>query len=65
VSFEQLKREVAMLDDQHQAELISYALQLRYSHDGEHRREVADRLNDGNKSHWLSPDDFERRLDSK
>ena len=29
VSFEQLKREVAMLDERQQAELISYTLQLR------------------------------------
>lgn len=65
VSFEQLKREVAMLDDQHQAELISYTLQLRYAHDSAHRNEVTDRLNDSDRSHWLSPDDFERRLDSK
>ena len=44
--FDQLKREVALLDYQHQAELISYALQLRYAHDEVHRREVTDRLND-------------------
>jgi len=30
VSFEQIKREVAMLDEQQQVDLISYTLQLRY-----------------------------------
>ena len=64
MSFEQLKREVALLDDQKQAELISYAVQLRYSHDTNHRREVTDRLNDADKSHWLAPDEFEHRLDN-
>jgi hypothetical protein len=29
VSFEQIKREVALLDEQQQTELISFALQLR------------------------------------
>jgi hypothetical protein len=62
MSFEQIKRAVAMLDEQQQAELISYTLQLRYEHDNEHRREVADRLNDSEKTHWLTPDEFERRL---
>jgi hypothetical protein len=61
VSFEQLKREVALLDARQQAELISYALQLRYAHDAEYQREVSDRLNDADKSHWLTPEEFERR----
>jgi asparagine synthetase B (glutamine-hydrolysing) len=63
MSFEQLKREVALLDDRRQAELISYTLQLRYAHDANYRREVVDRLNDADKSHWLTPDEFEQRLD--
>ena len=62
MSFEQLKREVALLDEHEQAELISYTLQLRYSQDPNHRREVTERLNDSDKSHWLTPDEFERRL---
>jgi asparagine synthetase B (glutamine-hydrolysing) len=63
MSFEQLKHEVALLDDRRQAELISYTLQLRYAHDASYRREVAGRLNDADKSHWLTPDEFEQRLD--
>lgn len=63
MSLEQLKKELALLDRAEQAELISYALQLRYSQDTAHRREVTDRLNDSEKSHWLTPEEFERRLD--
>ena len=62
MSFEQLKREVALLSEPEQAELISYTLQLRYAHDANYHREVTDRLNDSDKSHWLTPDEFERRL---
>ena len=62
MSFEQIKRAVALLDEQQQAELIAYTLQLRYAHDIGYHREVTDRLNDANKSHWLTPDEFERRL---
>jgi hypothetical protein len=62
VSFEQLKREVASLSSEQQAELISYALQLRYSSDSSYRREVMERLNDKEKEHWLTPKEFESRL---
>ena len=62
MSFEQIKRAVALLDEQQQADLISYTLQLRYAHDEVFHREVNDRLNDSDKSHWLAPDEFECRL---
>jgi asparagine synthetase B (glutamine-hydrolysing) len=64
MSLEQIKREVALLDAQQQAELITYTLQLRYAHDASYHREVTDRLNDADRSHWLTPDEFERRLDN-
>jgi hypothetical protein len=63
MSLDQLKREVASLSSQEQAELISYALELRHAGDPEYRREVTDRLNDSDRSHWLTPEEFERRLD--
>ncbi len=63
MSFDQLKREVAGLDSGQQAELIAYALQLRHAGDADYRREVTDRLNDSDKSHWLTPEEFEHRLD--
>jgi hypothetical protein len=62
VSFEQLKQAVTALSDREQAELIRYTLQLRHAHDAEYRREVTARLDDPDKSHWLTPDEFERRL---
>jgi len=64
MSLDQLKREVAALSSQDQAELISYALRLRYASDPAFRQEVTDRLNDSDKSHWLTPEEFERRLDN-
>jgi hypothetical protein len=63
MSFEQLKEQITVLSDREQAELIRFTLQLRYAHDADYRREVTDRLNDRDKSHWLTPDEFERRLD--
>jgi hypothetical protein len=62
MSLDQLKHEVASLSGEEQAELISYALHLRYAADPDYRREVTDRLNDSDKSHWLTPEEFERRM---
>ena len=62
MSFEQIKREIALLDEQQQADLISYTLELRYARDVGYHRELTDRLNDKDNSHWLTPDEFERRL---
>jgi len=64
MSIEQLKREVTALSDREQADLIRFTLQLRHEHDAEYRHEVTDRLNDSDKSRWLTPDEFERRLGS-
>jgi asparagine synthetase B (glutamine-hydrolysing) len=64
MSLEQLKSAVASLSSQEQTELIAYALQLRYAGDPDYLHEVTDRLNDSNKSHWLTPEEFERRLDN-
>jgi hypothetical protein len=64
MSLEQLEREVATLSSQEQAELISYTLQLRYAADAQYRREVTERLDDANRSHWLIQEEFERHLDN-
>jgi hypothetical protein len=64
VSLDQIKREVASLSREDQDKLIAYALQLRYASDADFRHEVTERLNDKDKSHWLTPEEFERRLDS-
>jgi len=63
VSFEQLKREIAALTEAEQAALISYTLQLRHAHHAVYQREVVDRLNDADKAHWLTPNEFDDRLD--
>jgi asparagine synthetase B (glutamine-hydrolysing) len=62
MGFEQLKSEVAALSDREQAELIRYTLQLRHANNTQYHHEVTERLNDKDKSHWLTPDEFENRL---
>ena len=64
MSLDQIKREVAALSSEDQEKLIAHALQLRHANDANYRHEVTERLNDKDKSHWLTPEEFERRLDN-
>ncbi len=63
MSLEHLKREVALLTSREQADLISYAIKLRYDNDAIYLQEVTDRLNDSEQTHWLTPKEVEHRLD--
>jgi hypothetical protein len=62
VSLDRIKHEVASLSREDQDKLIAYAIQLRHASDADYRREVTQRLNDQDKSDWLTPEDFERRF---
>ncbi len=62
MSLDQLKREVASLSSQEQAELIAYALHLRYPHHPHNPPHQTHPHNHPHKSHWLTPEEFERRL---
>ena len=63
MSFEQIKRTVAWLDQYQLTELISFTLQFRYAQDASFHREATARLNDQEPLRWLTLDKFERRLD--
>ena len=57
-----MKREAARLDEQPQAGIISYTLQLRHAPAAGSHREITDQPTDADKARWLRPDEFQRRL---
>ena len=65
MNIDDLKLEVARLSGEEQAQLIGYLVQLRYARDPAYRNETTQRLNDQDKSHWLTPEEFERSLDQQ
>lgn len=65
MSVEEIKQKLATLRRQEQDEVIAFLFHLRHTHEGDYRSSVARRLEDAESSHWLSPDEFERRLDRK
>jgi hypothetical protein len=65
MTLEQIKKEAETLSSPEKAHLAAYLIHLRNREDPDYLREMRDRIDDREKSHWLSPDEFERRLDAK
>lgn len=59
-----IKREISTLTDSELNEVTAFVFHLRHRHDPEYQRTVDARVNDPDKSQWLTPDEFERRLDA-
>ena len=65
VSVQEIKEQLAALPQRDQDEVVAYLFHLRHAQDVEFQREIARRTADRDPSHWLSPEDFERKLDAK
>ena len=65
MSVEELKKTMATLSPDQQAELSAFLFQLRHKGDAEYQQAVARRMKDKDPSHWLTPEEFEKRLDAK
>jgi hypothetical protein len=63
MSLEDLKREVAALDEKSRKELFAFLVSLREQEWAAHAREVARKLDDPDPSRWLPLDEFQARLD--
>jgi hypothetical protein len=62
VSVKELKKELVSLSVSEQAEVAAFLFHLRHKSDSEYQATLQRRLADKNPSHWLTPDEFERRL---
>ena len=65
MTVEQVKREAATFSFEEQGELAAYLIQLRNRRDPEYLPELQRRIEDTGRSHWLTPDQFEKRLDAQ
>ena len=57
-----LKRELTALSTNEKAEVAAFLFQLRRKDDTEYQAQIQRRLDDKDPSHWLTPDEFEGRL---
>jgi hypothetical protein len=65
VSVEQIKQSIASLSPTEQGEVSAFHFHLRHASDPEYQARVDARLADKDRSQWLTPEEFERKLDRK
>ncbi|MBI4024345.1 MAG: hypothetical protein HY360_05145 [Verrucomicrobia bacterium] len=62
MSVEELKKEIVGLSTREQAEVSAFLFHLRHASEFDYQAAIQRRLEDKDPSHWLTPDEFERRL---
>lgn len=62
---EELKQAVTTLSGEEQKELSAFLFHLRHRADAAYQAAVESRLADKDSSHWVTPEEFEKRLDKK
>jgi hypothetical protein len=60
MSVEELKRAASKLSAAEQSELSAFLFHLRHQKDSAYQSAVDSRLSDKDRSHWLSPEEFDR-----
>jgi len=65
MSIQELKQQLVTLPRKEQDEIIAFLFHLRHGEEADYISAVVRRSQDADPSHWLSPDDFERRLERK
>ena len=65
MSVEELKKTVATLSPQEQNELTAFLFHLRHRRNAAYQATLTARMGDKDPSHWLTPEEFEKRLDTK
>lgn len=65
MSVQELKDQIAALPLEAQNELMAFMFHMRHREDSRYAMALATRIEDKDSAHWLTPDQFEDRLDGK
>ena len=65
MSVEELKKALGTLSAGEQNEVSAFLFHLRHRADPGYQETVENRISYGDPSHWLTPEEFEKRLDEK
>ena len=63
MSLEEIKRGLESLTRTQQDEVTAFLFHLRHTQDAAYQETINSRLADRDPTHWLTPEEFERRLD--
>ena len=65
MSVQEIKDILVALPRKEQDEVVAFLFHLRHQDDPDYQCDVARRLDDKDPSHWLSPEEFERKTRQK
>jgi hypothetical protein len=65
MSVEEIKQTIAALSLAEQGEISAFLFHLRHKADRDYQESVDARLSDRDPAHWVTPEEFEERLDQK
>ena len=65
MSVEEIKSRIASLSPNEQGEVSAFLFHLRHASDPEYQQRVDSRLSDTDPAHWVTPEEFEKKLDQK
>ena len=65
MSVEEIKNSLTALSQDERNQVSAYLVHLRNASDPEYQDEIATRLADKDPSHWLTLEEFERRLEQR
>ena len=65
MSVEEIQDGIASLSRSDQDKVTAFLFHLRHLADSDYQERVNGRLSDRDDAHWLTPEEFERRLDAK
>lgn len=65
MSVEEIKRRLESLTETQQDEVSVFLFRLRHARNASYQESVHVRMADREAAHWLTPEEFERRLDER
>ena len=65
MSVEEIKRGLKSLTRSQQDEVMAFLFHLRHVRDSAYQEMLHSRLSDRDPAHWLTPEEFEHRLDQE
>ncbi len=64
MSLEEIKSGIASLSHSQLNEITAFLFHIRHAKEDGYEAEINRRIEDKDPSHWLTPEEFEKRLDS-
>jgi len=65
MSVEEIKKSLTALSAAEQSEVTAFLFHLRHVADPEYQERLNAVMSDKNPGHWLTPEEFEKRLDGR